>query len=76
MRKVPDGWSGPGHGDQNKRATNVSDGLPHWEGQSKTITACFCFVFTTAINHRLLSRFILNGNLFSTPSDANRKKRL
>lgn len=33
--KVPDGWSGPGHWDQNKRAADVSVGLPHWEGQSK-----------------------------------------
>lgn len=34
--KVPDGWSRPGHGDQNKRAANVPVCLSQWEGQSKT----------------------------------------
>lgn len=37
--KMSDGWSGPGHWDQNKRAANVSVCLPHREGQSETITA-------------------------------------
>lgn len=55
MWKMPDGWSGPGNGDQNKRATNVPDGLPYREGQSKTVTACSCTVVTTCVMKRQIT---------------------